>query len=285
MTVISFQEASEVGEFLTFNPESRTATYLATLDSFADNVDTQIEAYILANLGVTIPAARDDLVFSTYTAEQIMPKVVRVSLEYTPLGQITFNPPASGVVIGFNFDFGVEQKTLRHADGQQRYPATAPDRAGFINVDDRDSPPVVNGIQSTSPIQVFELGISAPYTFFTDAYLRQVEELVDTINDATFQTRAAGEVLFVGARGTIESTGSSSISFRFLRKKNPFTNPAPASSSIAGVDVEGATIYAWDQIDVGYRSAIDANDLVAEADRVYINRVKKLGDFSLLLIP
>jgi len=78
----------------------------------------------------------------------------------------------------------------------------------------------VQGVDIVVPAMKFTMSYRQPYATLTMAYVRTLELLTGTVNNATFYGRAAGEVLFMGAEGR-QSTGEDpTIDYHFLRMPN-----------------------------------------------------------------
>lgn len=143
----------------------------------------------------------------------------------------------------------------------------------------------VHGVDVVAPALAWTETYDVPSSYVTAAYIKRVASLTGTINTATFRTFAAGEVLLVSVTGSqdwnsVSGDGPWTLTYKFEARPNAGsgqTLPALQIGAITGIEKRGHD-YLW----VRYSQTIAANKLVPSAEEVYVSRVYRDGDFSLL---
>lgn len=157
---------------------------------------------------------------------------------------------------------------------ERKYPpSTAPSMNSAIGVDGQN----VNGVDIVVPALSWTETYDVPAAYVTAAYIKGVAGLTGTVNNATFRTFAAGEVLFMGCSGSQEwddqkGNGPWSLSYKFVASPNV---TAQTIGDISGVEKKGHE-YLW----VRYEDAVSSNELVKKPKYVYVNKVYRDGNFS-----
>lgn len=178
-----------------------------------------------------------------------------------------------------SFDTSGSTQHITQAQGESRFGVNAPDQQKAIGVDDNG----VNGVDIVVPQLSWTETYDVPHAYVTTAYIKTVASLTGTVNNATFRSFAAGEVLFVGASGSQEwddekGNGPWSLSFKFSASPNAGsgqTIPAIAIGSITGINKKGHE-YLW----VRYEAAVDQSTLLKRPKHVYVNKVYRDGNFA-----
>lgn len=160
-------------------------------------------------------------------------------------------------------------------DFERRFPSTATNMSGAIGVDDNG----VNGVDIVVPQLQWQESYDVPNAYVTAAYIRSVASITGTVNAATFRGFQAGEVLFIGCTGSQEwdtqkGDGPWSLSYRFVASPNV---TGQTIGSITGV-AKGGHDYLW----VRYESGVSGQSLIKQPKAVYVSKVYRDGDFSLL---
>ena len=173
----------------------------------------------------------------------------------------------------FDTTGGTQHLTQAHAES--RFGNSAPDQKKAIGVDSNG----VNGVDVVVPQLQWQESYDVPNAYVTAAYVRGLAGVTGTTNSAAFRGFEAGEVLFVGCSGSQEwddqkGKGPWSLSFRFVASKNV---TGETIGDITGVSKKGHE-YLW----VRYEDAVDSNVLLKRPKAVYVNKVYKDSDFSLL---
>jgi hypothetical protein len=165
-------------------------------------------------------------------------------------------------------------------DFEKRFPAGAVNMSGAIGVDG-DS---VAGIDIVVPQLTWTENYDVPSTYVTSAYIKGVASLTGTVNNATFRTFAAGEVLFMGCSGSHEwdsekGDGPWSLSYKFVASPNAGagqTMPPLTIGTISGIN-KGGHEYLW----VRYESDVGGGEVLLQHPKaVYVNKVYREDNFS-----
>jgi hypothetical protein len=160
-------------------------------------------------------------------------------------------------------------------DFEKRFPSGATNMSGAIGVDSNG----VNGVDIVVPQLQWQESYDVPNAYVTATYVRGVAGITGTTNNASFRGFDAGEVLFVGCSGSQEwddqkGSGPWSLSYRFVASKNV---TGQTIGSISGIEKKGHE-YLW----VRYEDAVSSNSLLKQPKAVYVSKVYKDADFSLL---
>lgn len=180
---------------------------------------------------------------------------------------------ATGVpVLSFNTSGG-SQRLTQSLSTVNSYGApgfTAPNFRGAINASDQG----VEGVDVVVP--VFEWSETHRFddSDVTWSYLTTLRNATGKVNSSTFRTQSGGEVLFLGAEGTLLSTGEWEITFRFAAQDN---QTGLSVGTITGIDKQG-----WDYLWVWYRPYLDAttNLIYQVPTAAYVERVYRRTDFA-----
>ena len=177
----------------------------------------------------------------------------------------------------FAFDTGGGTKHLNQSiktDG--KYPNTAPDFAGAIEVDNEGN---VNGVDVTMPVLNFTETHTLAGSRVSTSYKKTLASLTGTVNKSGFRGFSAGEVLFLGASGTKRSKKSSApweITYRFA--------VSPNQAGLQVGDIKVARKYGWDYLWVRYADKVaeGGKNVVKKPVGVYVEMVYPEGDFGRL---
>jgi len=165
-------------------------------------------------------------------------------------------------------------------DFERRFPPEAANQSGAIGVDGNS----VNGVDIVVPALTWTETYDVPHQYVTASYIKSTAFLTGTINNATFRTFAAGEVLFMGCSGNQEwddqrGNGPWSLSYKFVASPNAggqgATLPAITIGSITGIEKRGHD-YLW----VRYEDSVSSNALIKLPKAVYVDRVYRDGNFA-----
>lgn len=158
---------------------------------------------------------------------------------------------------------------------ERRYPPTAPGQDNAIGADDNG----VNGVDIVVPQLQWQESYDVPNAYVTNGYITGVAALTGTVNNAGFRGFAAGEVLFLGCSGSQEwddqkGRGPWSLTFRFVASPNVTDQTI---GSVSGI-VKNGHEYLW----IRYEVSEQSGSLLRKPKYVYVNKVYKDGNFSLL---
>jgi hypothetical protein len=139
----------------------------------------------------------------------------------------------------------------------------------------------VNGVDIVVPQLQWQESYDVPNAYVTATYVRGLAGITGTTNSSAFRGFESGEVLFLGCSGSQEwddqkGKGPWSLSYRFVASKNVTDKTV---GSISGIAKKGHE-YMW----VRYEQAVSGSgsDLLQKPKAVYVNKVYKESDFSLL---
>lgn len=152
-----------------------------------------------------------------------------------------------------------------------RATAGAPDYDGAINAaEDR-----VDGVDITIPaFKYSETHYFAPATV-TLAYLKTLSELTGSTNDAGFKGWGAGEVLFTGASGQLQTGDDAIWQVTFNFEMSP--NQNVAVGALGNILKEG-----WAYLWIAYKDTESGNVVVKQPRAAYVEQVYPESDFSLI---
>lgn len=158
---------------------------------------------------------------------------------------------------------------------ERRFPPTAPPQDNAIGVSDTG----VAGVDIVVPAFCWTETYDVPHSYVNDAYFRAVANLTGTVNKSSFRGFPEGEVLFMGGSGSQESDtnrgdGPWTLSYKFVQSPNV---TGQTIGSITGIEKKGHE-YLW----VRYEDDVSGNNLIKRPRYVYVNKVYRDGDFSLL---
>lgn len=147
---------------------------------------------------------------------------------------------------------------------------TAPDFRGAIGV----TPDNVEGVDVAIPVYNFSETHYLAAEAVTGAYKAELFYLTGTVNNGPFRGFAAGEVLFLGAAGSIRGAEDWEITFKFAASPN-------ATGLVVG-DITGIAKNGWDYLWVRYADVEDttARVLVKRPLAAYVERVYPFGNFA-----
>lgn len=178
-----------------------------------------------------------------------------------------------------SFDTSGGTQHITQAESETRFGQNAPNMLNAIGVDGD----TVAGVDVIVPALTWTETYDVPARYVTSNYIKALARLTGTVNNGSFRTFPAGEVLFAGASGSQEwdeekGDGPWSLSYKFVQSSNAGNNqtlPALTIGSIADIEKKGHE-YLW----VRYEPAVDANNLLKRPKYVYVNKVYRDGNFS-----
>lgn len=154
---------------------------------------------------------------------------------------------------------------------------------GSIAVDDNG----VNGVDIVVPQLQWQESYDVPSSYVSNAYIRNVAKLTGMTNNAPFRGFKTGEVLFLGGSGSHEwddqkGYGPWGLTYKFVASPNAGasgTVPALKVGDISGIE-KGGHEFLWVRYTVEEDTTKQQLRRIPKA--VYVNRVYRGGDFSLL---
>jgi len=150
----------------------------------------------------------------------------------------------------------------------------APDFKGAIGVTSNG----VEGVDITVPVYAFTYTYYLEPEMVTQSFRAQIFNLTGKVNSGSFRGFAAGEVLFLGATGSVRRGEKWEITFRFAASQN--------RTNITIGDITVPSKKGWEYLWVKYAEQEDeeAKTLVQQPVAAYVERVYDEADFSPLEI-
>jgi hypothetical protein len=130
----------------------------------------------------------------------------------------------------------------------------------------------VNGVDITIPAMRFNVSYRHPQGDITLAHARFIHDITGMVNSTAFLGFPAGEVLFLGGRGSDGTEVEATVNYAFA-----------AAASLASYnigEIAGVTKAGWNVAWVAYKDDIDADRLVKQPEFVYIERVYDTIDLA-----
>ena len=266
MTVV-FHELASSRTHETGSSGSRELRYLAVAGD--DDIEVRTEAQI------QLPTSYDGLGNRRIRVEPI--DVSSGLWEVTSTYRATEDPPPPEVgESSFSFEIGTTSSHITQSKGTVGgyAPAgtpTMPDFEGAIGV----TPDGVDGCDILIPEARFSETHYLSDAFVTASYRRLLRTLTGKVNDASFRGHAAGEVLFLGARGGKRASDDVwEVTFSFATSDNA---TGLTVGSITGIAKDG-----WEYLWVLYEPAVDANRIVLQPAFAYVEEVYDSANFASL---
>ena len=232
--------------------------------------DTDDHEEALSGLEAAAPILFDGLPRLKYKVVPVGPK-----LWY---GEAQYNYPTrqeTGIKL-YQFDTGGgTQHITQSLQTVQRYGRPgyiAPNFQGAIAVSQNS----VDGVDIVVPVYNFSEVNYESNSQVTAAYKQALFLLTGRVNNGSWNGYAAGEVLFLGAAGSMRAGGDWEITYRFAASPN-------LSNLVIG-DITGIAKKGWEYLWVQYLDEEDAGakSMIKRPWSVHIEQVYPYGDFSVL---
>lgn len=203
------------------------------------------------------------------------------SVSYGALKTLQRDPPETGEW-EYSFDIGTESQHVYFAkstvaiyprDGEADYSGLVGNKLN-INAEGK-----VEGFDILFPTARRVITIFPANAVVTEAYQNQLEDMVPSVNNATFKGRAAGELLLMGVSGRARNNVDWQITFTFGVRKN---ETGLTIDGISGISKDG-----WDLLWPLHEMTEDAtaHKIVERAAAYVVSRPFERTNFSLLGIP
>ena len=247
-------------------PDSRSLTNSIdspTIDLVLAVTGSDDEVAVRAAIESYVPATYENLYLKQYT---LTPKGNAIWEAVASYGRLE---PKDTAESQFSFDTGGGTTHITQSLATvARYPADAPDCKGAIGVAGDN----VEGTDITIPVYNFTETHYIDANLVTGAYKATLFSLTGKVNNAAFRGFAAGEVLFLGASGSVRRKEDWAITFRFAASPNV---TGLQVGDITGIDKKG-----WEYLWVLYADAADQQTRIKRPRAVYVEKVYEEGDFS-----
>jgi hypothetical protein len=229
----------------------------ATSSAVFDN--ELLENYVRSKLEDTAPAVWDSLVPHNATIKALGGGVFDCEVNYGLLD----------ITAEFEFDTTGGQETKRISLGTRKY-GTGPTFGGLINCREGR----VEGVSVTTPVMTFSETRS--FISVSAAYRNWLYRMTGRVNSAAFKGCAAGECLFMGARGRKTGRTNWRVQFNFACSAN-IVNLAIAGGAIVVARKDG-----WEYLWIYEEPKEDGNRLIPFPTAAYVEQVYPLGDLASL---
>lgn len=236
-------------------------------------LDTRDDLLVKRLVAATTPPAYDGLFLQTIAAKEIAPEAWECRAHYGVI------KPGSSDTYKFSFDTtGGTQHITQSLETVIRYGrdgvGKATDHKGAIGVTDHD----VAGCDIVVPKFAWQETWQLPLITHGWLYSQALKLLTGKTNAANFRGFPIGQVLFYGARGSASSKDPDLIEITFN-----FGQSDDMDAQTIG-EIQNVIKNGWQYLWVHYMEAHDetAKSIARRADGVYIERVYKPDDFSLL---
>lgn len=231
---------------------------------------TDVESTAIAAVAAEAAATVNGLVIDDISVEEI--EGVEGYLAVVRYTSTEFERPEVGEST-FSFDTsGGTQNITQSLETIASYAAagTAADFKGAINA----TPDGVRGVDIVVPQYAFEESHVLANATVDTAYKAALYGLTGKVNSDTFRGFSAGEVLFLGARGSTRGTEDWQISYRFVA--------SPNLTGISVGDITGIAKKGWEYLWANYRDVEDATAkaLVKRPVSAYVEKTYETGSFS-----
>jgi hypothetical protein len=249
--------------------DSREATQ--NVDSPSVDLKYQVkgsedDVAVRATVEATIPAFYLGLPFQSYHIKPLGGGVWEVSARYGTKEQKDTGDSS------FSFDTGGGTthitQSLQTVTKYAPPDKVAPDFKGAIGVATDN----VEGTDITIPVYNFTETHYIATALVTPAYKATLFGLTGKVNQGIFKGFAAGEVLFMGASGSVRGAEDWEITFRFAASPN-------VTGLVVG-DIANIAKAGWDYLWIRYADAEDQKVLVKQPIAAYVEQVYEVGDFA-----
>lgn len=183
----------------------------------------------------------------------------------------------------WSFDIGTQNLHITQAIAHvATYGAADCDHKGAIGVRKDGNGQTVDGCDVFIPVFTWEETRYVSYALVnTKAWIRTMEGLVATINQAPFRAWAKGELLLLGISGAKRGEQAVPVTYKFAssRTRTGMTIGS-GDGAITGVDKEG-----WAYLWIEYEQKDNTTQLTSRPKAVHVEQVYQYGDWDNLGLP
>lgn len=246
-----------------------------------DDIEVHNEANNKFSAGSLYTIGDYTLMVESYEISCVANGVFDVVATYVKTGADADTSTPLGRTRSFDTTGSTARQTYAIDNSETRYGTSAPDMKGVLNYDG-DS---VQGVDIIIPSLQWTETYDVPSTYVTAAYIKTVAQLTGTVNNGTFRTFPAGEVLFAGASGSQEwdtekGNGPWRLTYKFVASPNAGSGqtwPALQIGDINGIE-KGGHEFVW----VRYEDKVENQTLIKTPKHVYVNSVYRTANFNAL---
>lgn len=261
------------------------STYTKSWKAFGTSDDVTLHREINAQLSSLLYWQYPDqpgaaLYVDSYTVNYLGDQAWQVTASYKKAG-IEDDTKREPLKRSRSFETGGATTHITQALYEVPFPGGAPYQHFAIGVDGNG----VSGVDIVTPALNWTEDYEVPHSYVTSVYIKTLATLTGTVNNATFRSFAAGEVLFLGASGghewdTDRGDGPWKLSYKFVASPNAGSGqstPAITVGDITGITKKGHE-YMW----VRYEDSVSDNTLLKKPKHVYVNQVYREANFAAL---
>jgi hypothetical protein len=197
----------------------------------------------------------------------LRPKTVRIEPQRGGIFHADVEYGLIDSTAGFEFDTTGGTTTMRQSFGTRKY-GTGPTFGGLINCRDGK----VEGVEITQPVMTFSETRS--FLNVSNAYRNFLYRMTGRVNSGAFKGCAAGEVLFMGARGRKQGRENWTVQFNFACSENI------VNLQIAGGAIVVSSKLGWEYLWVYYEDKVDSDRLIPFPQAAYVEQTYRLGNFA-----
>ena len=151
------------------------------------------------------------------------------------------------------------------------YPAGAPNHGGAIGVNKDE----VEGTDIVIPALKLTGTFTHPAGIITLPQIKHLARITGTVNNGTFLTMAAGEVLFLGCQGSEGTDTETSIAYQWACSEN-LQNEVIGGITVAQKD-------GWDVAWIEFKNDVDGGKPIKPPAFIHVERVYRRIDMALAL--
>ncbi len=225
------------------------------------------------------PSTYGALIRKNWSIEELGGGAWEATVTYNKAGPLKSKDPPETGSSEFAFDLTGGRQRIQQALGTVASYSNLPDIPlfhGAIGVSRNGNSMSVDGCEVVVPEFNYSETHYIAAASVTTAYVQTLKALTGKVNNASFKGFAAGEVLFLGARGSRRSDSDWRVDFLFSISEN---TTGRTVGDITGIDKKGHE-YLW----VLYEDVEDttAKMLVRRPIAVYVQQVYATANFSAL---
>jgi|694.fasta_scaffold06600_8 hypothetical protein len=222
--------------------------------------DEYLEYYIRSKIENNAPAEVDG---------GLRPKIIRIEPQRGGIFHADVEYGLIDVTAGFEFDTTGGTTLMRQSFGTRRY-GSGPVFGGLINCRDGK----VEGVEITQPVMTFSETRS--FLNVSNAYRNFLYRMTGRVNSGAFKGTAAGECLFMGARGRKQGRDNWTVQFNFACSENL------TALSLAGGAVVVDSKLGWEYLWMYYEDKVDSDRLIPYPQAAYVEQTYLLADLTAL---
>lgn len=255
-----FKERRESGASTTSPP-----SYLAKFVAAGSNSPAYVKAYAAAGTPQVVATAEGILYRNNISVDPRAANVFYVDVTYGPRKTETGQ---------YRLSFDTSGGTVHLTNSRQTvasYGSSPPDHKGAIGVEGDD----VKGVDVVIPALVVNVHFKHPLGVITLDRIKTFAQYTGSVNSAPFLSFAAGEVLFLGCRGSEGSDVETEIDYSFAMSEN-ISNLAIGDLTITSKEGHD---YLW----IAYKPAVSNSRASQQPEFGYVERIYPRANLATVL--